>query len=80
MFLEKWNGQTPEVVSAASIPETKRIELRLTGEDKVLAFAYALKPGEWRTLVSDADATVITTQAAGGFVGAVVGVHARLEP
>ncbi len=78
--IEKWNGQGAETLSTALLPETREIELRLIGDDKALSFAYALKPGDWRTLVADADATVITTQAAGGFVGAVVGLHARLEP
>ncbi len=78
--VEKWNGSQAETLITALLPETKVIELRLTGDDKILSFAYALKPGEWHIVVPAADATVITTQAAGGFVGALVGVHARLEP
>ncbi len=78
--VEKWNGSKAETLITALLPETKEIELRLTGNDKVLSFAYALKPDQWCTLVPDADATVITTQTAGGFVGALVGLHARLEP
>ncbi len=78
--VEKWDGPRAELLITGLLPETKEIELRLTGNDKVLSFAYALKPGEWHTLVPAADATVITTHAAGGFVGAFVGLHARLEP
>jgi xylan 1,4-beta-xylosidase len=79
LFLERWNGPGPETIATASLPETKRLELRVTGDDKTLAFAYATESGQWQTLVPDADATVITTQAAGGFVGALVGLHARIE-
>ena len=42
-----------------------------------------MTPGSWQTLVSDADATPITVQAAGGglhFTGAVIGLHARIDP
>ena len=80
IFLERLNGQLPEIVATATIPDTARLKLRLTGEDKVLAFAYATETGQWQTLVPDADATVLSTQAAGGFVGAILGLHARLEP
>lgn len=79
VILERSNGKAPETVASAMLPVTKRVTLRLTGDDKVLAFGYATDAGTWQTLVSDADATVITTQAAGGFVGALVGMHARSE-
>jgi alpha-N-arabinofuranosidase len=80
VFLERLNGQEPELVaSAAVVPDTKRLTLRLIGEDRILSFSYATNGENWKTLVPDADATVITTQAAGGFVGAVVGLHTRTE-
>ena len=51
-----------------------------TGDEKVLAFAFATDDaGEWRTLVPEADATLLSTQVAGGFVGSLLGVHARIE-
>ena len=79
IFLERLNGKLPEIVATATIPDTARLELRLTGEDKILAFAYATEAGKWQTLVPDADATVLSTQTAGGFVGAILGLHARLD-
>ncbi len=79
-IVEKWNGQGAELLITTVLPEVKQIELRLIGEDRNLAFAYSFKPGEWHTLIPEADATVITTQAAGGFVGALVGLHARVDP
>jgi xylan 1,4-beta-xylosidase len=80
IFLEKAAGSAPTVVATADVPAAGGIALWLSGDDARGVFSYATKPGEWRTLVSDADMTVLTTQAAGGFVGATVGVHARLEP
>ena len=79
VFLERLNGGAPAIVARAQIPEIANLKLRLAGEDKVLSFSYKVDSGPWQTLVSDADATVITTQTAGGFVGAIVGLHARIE-
>jgi alpha-N-arabinofuranosidase len=79
VFLERLNGKEPELVASATVAETKQLKLRLTGADKILSFSYATGAENWKTLVPDADATVITTQAAGGFVGALVGLHTRKE-
>ena len=79
VFVERLNGSAPEILASAVVPPTRLIELRLTGEAQVLTFAYATTPGKWQTLVPAADATVLTTEAAGGFVGAMVGLHARLD-
>jgi xylan 1,4-beta-xylosidase len=79
LFLERLSGKGPEIVASAKLPDAKQLKLRLTGEDKVLSFSYATDAGTWATLVPDADATVITTQAAGGFVGALIGLHTRRE-
>jgi len=79
IFLERLNAKQPEVVASAKLADAKQLKLRLVGEDKVLSFSYAADDGSWQTLVPDADATVITTQAAGGFVGALVGLHTRIE-
>jgi xylan 1,4-beta-xylosidase len=68
---------------STKIPNTANLRLRITGEEKIFSFAYAIAPGQWQTLVSDVDATPITVQAAGGglhFTGAVIGLHARTGP
>ena len=68
--LERANGQAPAVVARATVPATDRIDLRLTGDDRVLAFAYAVT-GRWETLVSDADATVLRNTLACSVCGIV---------
>ena len=83
IFLECANGRAPEFIASTEISEAANFQLRITGEDKLLSFAYATKPDAWQTLVADADTTPITVQAAGGglhFTGAVIGLHARVEP
>ena len=82
VFLERANGKTPEFVVSAEISDTANLQLRITGEEKILSFAYATAPDSWQMLVSDADVTPVTVQAAGGglhFTGAVIGIHARIE-
>jgi len=82
VFLERFNGPAPEIIAQTTIPETKKIELRLRGDKLVGSFAYKVDGGDWLTLTPDADLTAITTKAAGDgmhFTGAVIGVHTRLE-
>ena len=83
-FVEKWNGPKPETIATGELPAgTQAVELRLTGDEKFFSFSYALKTGEWTTLVPQADAAAISVQAAGDglhFTGALVGLHARVDP
>jgi alpha-N-arabinofuranosidase len=82
VFLERANGKTPELVASAKLSDIANLQLRLTGEEKNLSFAYMTTPGSWQTLIANADVTPITVQAAGGglhFTGAVLGLHARVE-
>ncbi len=82
-FVEKWNGPEPERLITGLLPEdTTSIELRLTGDEKTLSFAYSVKPGEWRVLVPATDSYPLSVQAAGGgnhFTGALIGIHTRIE-
>jgi xylan 1,4-beta-xylosidase len=83
-LVEVQNGPNPQRLATGPLPgDLPSIELRITGEGKTLAFAYALKPGEWHELLPNADSYPISVQAAGGgnhFTGALVGVHARVDP
>ena len=83
VFLERANDKTSEQIASAKIPDAANLQLRITGEEKLLSFSYATTPGSWQMLVADADVTPITVQAAGGglhFTGAVIGLHARINP
>jgi xylan 1,4-beta-xylosidase len=80
VFLEQSDGKGAHDLASVGIPVVGRIELRLTGDESHLDFSYAAEPGKWNILAHDVDGTVLTTQTAGGFVGAVVGVLARIDP
>ncbi len=53
------------------------IELRVTVDGGKIGFDYATRPGRWVSLLRDADATVLSTKRAGGFVGTTMGPFAR---
>jgi alpha-N-arabinofuranosidase len=59
--------------------ESAHIKLRITGEGRPYSFAYSVTPDEWEMLAEDVDGSILSTQVAGGFVGAYVGMYARTE-
>ncbi|MBK9991801.1 MAG: glycoside hydrolase family 43 protein [Verrucomicrobia bacterium] len=83
IFLERFNGSSAEIVAQTTVPGVKGLELRLRGNELAGEFSFKPHEGKWQTLIANVDLTAITTKAAGDgmhFTGAVVGVHARLEP
>ena len=80
VFVERLNGTPAERIASEVIAGTGRIELRMTEDDSTCSFEYSCGAGPWRTLLEGADATLLSTRVAGGFVGAVVGPHARIDP
>jgi alpha-N-arabinofuranosidase len=79
-YLEQHNGGTPETIAQQTLGPVTAVQLRVVAADDTCAFAVAVEDGDWRTVVDAADAKLLTTGVAGGFVGATVGVHARLDP
>jgi len=84
VFVERLNGKGPETIARVPVTHAAGIGLRMSGDDGVLKFEYATHGdgtdgGAWRTLAADVDATVLSTQAAGGFVGTMIGLHARID-
>jgi len=52
------------------------IDLKIVARGAAYDFAYATAPGQWTTLVRDADGTILSTKKAGGFVGTIIGMYA----
>lgn len=67
-------------VKVASAPVTAPagapVWLKITARGGAYDFAYALAPGQWRTLKTSEDGSILSTKTAGGFVGALLGVYA----
>ena len=79
IYLERASGGAPAVIAAVRLAGAKRVQFRVSALDAKCSFEYALSPGHWQTLVAEADARILTTEVAGGFVGATVGPHARVD-
>jgi xylan 1,4-beta-xylosidase len=84
VFLEriatKEKDARPEVVSLRRLAGASRLDLKVEGEGGRYSFFFADAPGAWRRIGGEQDGTVLSTAVAGGFVGAAVGMFARLEP
>jgi len=56
------------------------VDLKIAGDKAKISFYYRADDAEkWSTLAENLDATVLSTQKAGGFVGTFLGLHARLD-
>jgi xylan 1,4-beta-xylosidase len=57
---------------AAKLP----VKLMVDGEGRNYDFFYSLEDNEWIPLIEDVDASNLSTQIAGGFVGTCIGLYA----
>lgn len=66
------------VLVTAPLPDRPddTVQLRIAARRGRYDFSYATAPGQWTTLLRDADGTILSTKTAGGFVGTVFGLHA----
>lgn len=64
------------VIATAPAPDAA-IRLRIEARGALYHFAYAAEDGAWIDLARDIDGRILSTKTAGGFVGAVFGLHAR---
>ncbi len=61
-------------IALAELPD--RLSLRLRLDAPRLDVDYALTPGDWRLLAADLDASLLTVDIAGGFIGNTFGPYA----
>jgi alpha-N-arabinofuranosidase len=73
VFLEK-QGKT---IAHAALPAGQRIKLRISGNARLYSFYF--DAAGWKPLQENDDGSILSTDVAGGFVGATVGPYARLE-
>ncbi|MEO6360599.1 MAG: glycoside hydrolase family 43 protein [Sphingomicrobium sp.] len=55
------------------------VYLRIKARGAFYDFAYAQKPGAWRTLRQGEDGRILSTKTAGGFVGTLIGPYAYTD-
>jgi len=80
VFLETVNNGIAGITASAEFTsDVKHIELGMEQQGAALNFYYSLTPPARIELARNVDAKLLSTQVAGGFVGATVGIHARSE-
>ena len=74
-------GTAPEGETIAEVPaisaENSPIGLKITARGKLYDFYQATPDGDWSPVALDQDGAILSTRAAGGFVGAVFGMYAE---
>jgi alpha-N-arabinofuranosidase len=58
------------------VPAGAPVHLKIDARGGAYDFAFATRPGQWQMLRSGEDGKILSTKTAGGFVGAVFGLHA----
>jgi alpha-N-arabinofuranosidase len=77
VFLERRNGSMTQQIAAATLQPAAEIKLKITGQGRDYSFYY--DAAGWQPLLKNDDGSILSTEVAGGFVGATLGPHARLE-
>jgi xylan 1,4-beta-xylosidase len=72
------NEGEPVILAEESVPLTldTPVYLKIDARGRYYDFSYRLGSEGWVVLAEDADGTILSTQTAGGFVGAMLGMYA----
>jgi len=90
LFLEKRAGKQTETVATAELSDSAeqikvdgratRIQLRITAHERDYSFYFDDAGAKgWKPLKEHEDGSILSTDVAGGFVGAMVGPYARAD-
>jgi xylan 1,4-beta-xylosidase len=73
-LMERRGGEDKLLASVSF--DANRLFLKVEAREQAYSFYYSLDGAEWLTLFTDADGTILSTDVAGGFVGAYMGLYA----
>jgi xylan 1,4-beta-xylosidase len=79
LFLERRNGSSTETRATTTLPAHAPLRLQIRANGPTYSFEYETPDQGWQTLLEREDGTLLSTDVAGGFVGAMVGPFARVE-
>ncbi|MDX3773394.1 glycoside hydrolase family 43 protein [Chromatiaceae bacterium AAb-1] len=80
LFLEQAFAGAPQQIASQPLPASPEpLRLKISGRAGTISFYYALGNNDWQAVAGPQDAMLLSTQAAGGFVGTMLGLHSRLE-
>ena len=80
LFLEKRAGARTETIARAELADVTHLKLKISGNARAYSFYFDADGSGWKPLKEGDDGSILSTDVAGGFVGAVVGPYARAEP
>lgn len=76
LFLRRHDDNGEQEVASQMLPAGQALQLKITGNEGDYGFAYDSGSG-WQWLKQHEDGRILSTDVAGGFVGAVLGPYAR---
>jgi xylan 1,4-beta-xylosidase len=80
MFLEKRAGKQTQTVATATLDgAVARLKLQIVANARDYSFYFDQDGSGWKPLEEHADGSILSTDVAGGFVGAMVGPYARAD-
>jgi alpha-N-arabinofuranosidase len=80
VFLQRRSGAATETLASVPLPTAAALTLKIRGDGGAYSFLYRTAYQPWSVLREHEDGTILSTDVAGGFVGAMLGPFARLEP
>lgn len=67
--------RSSKTVAHAFVPEGKAVRLKIEGKGRYYNFLYAIADGEFKMLAEHVDASNLSTNRSGGFIGACIGLY-----
>ncbi|MCF5953876.1 family 43 glycosylhydrolase, partial [Xanthomonas perforans] len=80
VFLDKREGAATTTLAQTRIPATAQLRLQISGDGGAYSFAFDADGRGWQWLRRNDDASFLSTEKAGGFVGSVIGPFAQSHP
>jgi alpha-N-arabinofuranosidase len=82
VFLEKRGGAHTETIARAALADgaPRLVKLRISGNARAYSFYFDSDGSGWKPLKEADDGSILSTDVAGGFIGAIVGPYARMNP
>jgi alpha-N-arabinofuranosidase len=69
-------GSTEIIRQETELKNLDTLELKIEARGKFYDFYYRTPNTDWELLLNDVDGTYLSTEVAGGFVGAILGMYA----
>ena len=79
LFLERRAGARTETIARAELADVTHLKLKISGNARAYSFYFDADGAGWKPLKENDDGSILSTDVAGGFVGAVVGPYALTE-